>query len=138
MMNRRTFLALGTAAGGAIVLGTALVVDGYRRWVMSVLRDSLPGHSFEPASLARFIDEYESLHDEARKFRLFGAAETLLEARSLLPQRTAERIHNEERQVLTEFLVGSDFFQNRPAGVKTITYNGRAVVCRSPFAVFDL
>jgi hypothetical protein len=137
MMKRRTFLALGAAAGGMVALGAALFTNGYRSWVLGFLREALPGYSLHPAGLAHFMDEYKSRHSEAMKFQILGAAESVVDARSLLPQKKAEYVEDEERNVLTEFLIGSDFFQDYPHGAKEITYSGRSKVCRSPFAIFD-
>jgi hypothetical protein len=33
MMTRRTFFALGAAAGGLVVAGVTLVANGYKSWV---------------------------------------------------------------------------------------------------------
>ena len=65
-------------------------------------------------------------------------AESIVDARWMLPKRMALRIEDEERDVLTEFLIGSDFFQQYPYGARTITYNGWRTACKSPFATFDL
>lgn len=137
-MRRRTFLALGAAAGGLTAAGAVLLANGYRSWVLRSLRQALPGYSFDTAGLDLFLDEYRPRHSEAMKFQFFGAAESVFDARALLPDKTIEYIGDEERDVLTEFLVGSDFFEPGPDGPRKITYSGRAVVCRSPFATFDL
>lgn len=138
MMKRRTFLALGAAAGGMAAAGAVLVGNGYRSWVLSVLRQALPGYAYDPAGLDLFIEQSQSRYSSAMKFRLLGAAESIADARWLLPQRMARRIENTERDVLTDFLIGSDFFQLYPHGAKTITYSGRPAACASPFVVFDL
>lgn len=138
MMKRRTFLALGAAAGGTAALGAVLVGNGYRSWVLGVLRQALPGYVYDPAGLDLFIEESQSRYASAMKFRLFGAAESVVDARSLLPQRMTRRVENAERDLLTDFLVGSDFFQLYPHGARTITYSGRPAACASPFVVFDL
>jgi hypothetical protein len=49
----------------------------------------------------------------------------------------AARLAAEERVILTDFLIGSDFFQNYPNGPKHITYRGKPGACVSPFAKFD-
>ena len=75
MMTRRTFFALGAAAGAMVAAGAALLAGGYRNWVVASLREALPGYAFEPAGLDRFVADYESRHGERMKFRLLGAAE---------------------------------------------------------------
>jgi hypothetical protein len=138
MMTRRMLLASTIAAGGAAAFGGALLANGYRSWVVRVLQEALPGYSYEAAGLDRFLEDYRPLHLDGVKFQMLGAAETIFDARSLLPDRKRQYIGDEERDLLTEFLIGSDFF-HRPLGeTKQIAYAGRAVMCRSPFAVFDL
>lgn len=137
MPTRRTFFALGAAAGAVAAAGAALLAGGYRSWLVASLREALPGYSFEPAGLDRFVEEYESRHGQVMKFRLLGAAERIFDVDSLLSDAKERRIEDEEREVVTEFLIGSDFFQHYPLAVKEIAYNGRAVECRSPFARFD-
>lgn len=136
-MRRRTFLVLGAAAGGLAATGAVLLANGYRSWVLRSLEQALPGYSFNAAGLDLFLEEYKPRHSDAMKFQAFGAAETVFDARALLPDSTIEYIGDEERDVLTEFLIGSDFFQQAPDGPREITYSGRAVACRSPFATFD-
>jgi hypothetical protein len=138
MMKRRQFLALGAAAGGMAALGALLVSNGYRSWLLNVLERALPGYSYDPAGLDLFVEEREARHALALKFRLLGAAESIVDTRWLLPERMAHRIEDEERDVLTEFLIGSDFFQQYPHGARTITYHGWRSACKSPFATFDV
>jgi hypothetical protein len=117
-------------------VGTALFANGYRSWLLEALRRALPGYSF--AGLDQFIDDHRSRNRDSIKFQMLGAAESVFGARALLPEGTRRYIDDEERDVVTEFLLGSDFFQHAPDGPREITYAGRAVICRSPFAVFDL
>jgi hypothetical protein len=138
MMKRRRFLALGAAAGGMAAVGAALFSNGYRSWVVSVLERALPGYSYDPAGLDLFVEERASSHTSALKFRLLGAAESVVDAKWIMPRRVVHYIEDEERGVLTDFLIGSDFFQQAPYGGRTITYNGRRTACVSPFATFDL
>jgi hypothetical protein len=137
MMKRRHFLALGAAAGGMAALGAVLVGNGYRNWLVGVLERALPGYSYDQVGLDLFAEEHASRHARALKFRLLGAAESIVDARWVMPARMMHRIEDVERDVLTEFLIGSDFFQLYPHGAGTITYVGRSKACASPFAVFD-
>jgi hypothetical protein len=135
-MRRRAFLALGASAGAMAAVGMALFANGYRSWVLETLRTALPGYSF--AGVDQFIDDHRSRSRDSIKFQLLGAAESVFGARALLPEGTRRYIDDEERDVVTEFLLGSDFFQQYPQGAREITYTHRAVACKSPFAVFDL
>lgn len=136
-MNRRNFLLLSSAAGGLAIAGGGAYVlsDNYHSWVGRVLHRSLPGYTLEAKGLALFVDEHFE-HQKSRKKRLFAAGLGVADFTPLMPARTAERVAAEERIILTDFLIGSDFFQNFPNGPKTITYGGKPAACVSPFAVF--
>lgn len=136
-MNRRNFLLLSGAAGGVAVLacGAFVLSDNYHGWVSGILHRGLPGYAIEPKGLDQFIDEHFA-HHKSRKRRLLAAAEGVVDLTPLMPAAMAQRVEAEERQILTAFLIGSDFFQNYPGGPKTITYAGKPTACVSPFAIF--
>jgi hypothetical protein len=138
-MRRRTFLAIGAAtAGGLAAVGTVYAATGgYESWVRSVLSRSLPDYSFDPEGLTRFVAAYEARQPSSIKQRVVVAAEGLLKVKSFLPERKAKQIAEIEREMLSDFLVGSDFFENYPNGPKLITYRGAPTACVSPFARFD-
>lgn len=139
-MHRRKFLLMGTTIGGIAALGAAggayVAVDRYEGWIREILRRSLPGYSFDPEGLALFVDEYNERQGRSIKYRVFAAAEGLVDAKAVLSERQENNILQRERRILSDFLAGSDFFENHPAGTKTITYRGRPVACVSPFATF--
>jgi len=140
MMRRRKFLLMGTAAGALVGIagsGTALVLsDRYSGWIRDVLARALPGYDLVSVGLARFIDEYNQRKPGNAKLRVFAAAERLVDARWVLPKKMAADVEEEERRIVSDFLLGSDFFQNYPDGPKTIAYTGLAEACSSPFATF--
>ena len=136
-MNRRKFLLLSSAAGGfaAVGGGVYLLTDNYRGWVSDILHRSLPGYALEPKGLALFVEEHFA-HRSSRRRRLLAAAEGVVDFKPMMPAQMAEHFAAEERLILTDFLVGSDFFRNYPAGSKTIVYGGKPTACVSPFAIF--
>jgi hypothetical protein len=136
-MNRRNFLLLSSAAGGIAVAGGGIFVltDHYHGWVSSVLHRALPGYTLEPKGLALFIDEHFA-HQKSRKLRLLAAAEGVVDLTPIMPAGMAAHMAAQERSMLTDFLIGSDFFRNFPKGPKQITYGGKPTACVSPFAVF--
>jgi len=126
------------AAGGIAAIGTVYVsTDRYGSWIRDVLRRSLPGYSFDPEGLARFVAEYDARQPFSIKRRVLAAAEGLIDTKPFLPQRKAEHLAESERLVLSDFLVGSDFFENYPGGSRVITYRGARTACGSPFARFE-
>lgn len=139
MISRRNFLLMGSAAGAFAVTGggAALVLsDPYRGWITATLMRSLPGFDLESAGLARFIEEYSARRRDNIRLRIFAAAERWFDTRWALPNEMASDFEEEERRIVSDFLLGSDFFQNYPKGVTTITYFGVAEACTSPFATF--
>jgi hypothetical protein len=141
MIRRRTFLLMGTAAVALVGVagsGAAFVMsDGYGAWIRDTLQRALPGYDLEPAGLARFIDEYNHRKNHGnKKLRVFAAAERLVEARWALPKGMAANVEEEERHIVSDFLLGSEFFKNYPDGAKTVTYAGLPEACISPFARF--
>lgn len=127
------------AAGGLAALGAGgayVVTDRQHRWIAKILSRSLPGYSFEPGGLARFIAEYTAKERSSMKERILAAAQGLVDAKAVLPEQSAARLAERERKILSDFLVGSDFFENYPDGPTLITYRGAPTVCVSPFARF--
>jgi hypothetical protein len=140
IMRRRTFLLMGSAAVALVGVagsGAAFVLtDRYSGWIRDTLQRALPGYDLEPAGLARFTDEYNERKQGNAKLRVFAAVEPLVDARWALPKGMAAHLEVEERRIVSDFLLGSDFFQNYPDGPKTITYAGLPEACVSPFATF--
>lgn len=140
MIARRKLLALGTALGtvGLIGGGAGAFVfsDRYRGWIRSTLQRALPGYSLEPEGFARFVDDYNAKKPDSTKLRVFAVAERFMDANWALPQEMAADVEQEERRIVSDFLLGSDFFQNYPDGEKTVTYSTLPEACSSPFATF--
>jgi hypothetical protein len=137
-MNRRKFLLLSSAAGGVAVLGglTYARTDHYSRWIQEILHRDLPGYTLEPNGLTQFVDEYFNRQHGDIRLRLFAAAEGIMDIDPVLPATKARKVVEEERRILTKFLLGSDFFANYPGGPKVITYQGMPRACINPFARF--
>lgn len=135
-MNRRKFLLLGSAAGGLVAFGGAayVVTDQGRAWVREILHRGLPGFTLEPKGLALFVDQYFA--DKNRKLKAFAAIEGIVDVKWAMPAGVVKEADDQERMVLTNFLLGSDFFSNYPPGPKEITYSGIPTACVSPFARF--
>jgi hypothetical protein len=140
MQKRRTFLLMGSAMGAFALAGGAgaayVATDRYRGWIRQTPRRSLPGYSFDQEGLDRFVDDYNAQSGRALKLRVFAAAENFVDVKPDLPAGMASDVEDDERLILTDFLVGSDFFENYPNGPKVITYRGAPEACASPFATF--
>ena len=128
-------VATGTLAlvgGGAVAF---VYFDEFEWWIRNTLRLALPGYDLEPNGLAQFIEEYYETRKDNGRLRLFAATERLM-GRWALSDEMASDIDEEERKIISDFLIRSDFFTNYPDRSKRITYRGIADACGSPFATF--
>lgn len=136
-MNRRNFLLLGSAAGGVAVMGGGAVfvkADKFHGWVTDVLRRALPGFEINQQGLALFLKE--QFERESTREKAFAAVHGLVDVKWAVDGRRRKQLEEEERSILTNFLLGSDFFQNYPPGPTEVTYLGKQQGCSSPFAQF--
>lgn len=103
-------------------------------WVENVVRENLPGIELDAASLQAFIKDIlasERLQRKAVKATVF--ADRFV---PWLPARIAKArdgLEGLERFVLTEYLIGSNFFRVPDPKRETIVYGGRAIACINPF-----
>jgi hypothetical protein len=140
MQSRRKFLLMGTTLGTLAMLGGAgaafIAIDRYRGWIHAILRRSLPEYEIEPEGLDRFVDDYNATAHGGIKLRVFAGTQNVLDTRRVLPAGLKADVDDDERMILTNFLLGSDFFENYSNGPKLITYRGLPEACGSPFATF--
>jgi hypothetical protein len=128
----------GVAGVAALALGGSLAgiryAGGRAAWIADVVHRNLPGVLIDEASIATFVqDVLASGLLDSDKRRLAILADTTIPAlRRLAPAR--ERIEWLERLVLTEFLVGSNFFRVADPKTQTIVYSGKTPACGNPFA----
>lgn len=135
---RRKLLIAG--AGGAAALGIFAIaswseVGSYRAtWIENVLRESLPDIELDAASLQRFIEDM--LASERMQRKMVKAAVFADRFVPWLPAHIAKArsgLEGLERHVLTEYLIGSNFFRVPDPKREIIIYGGRAVACINPF-----
>lgn len=140
MLTRRRVVAGGLAVGAAAVLGGGTLVafrQNYAGWLGEVLARALPGHAIEPEGFELFVREYVARKRAQRAIKLefYALAESLSNPAPLLPAGLAKNIADEERRIVTEFMMKSDFFLQKPAP-RTVVYLGEQTVC-NPFAEFE-
>lgn len=136
--GRRKLLIAG--AGGAAVLGIFGAASweqltNYRAtWVERVVRENLPGIDLDAASLQTFVKDIlasEWLQRKPVKMTVF--ADRFV---PWLPAHVAKArngLESLERYVLTEYLIGSNFFRVPDPKREQIVYSGMIVACRNPF-----
>ena len=136
--RRRKLLLAG--AGGTLALGifgaaSWGTLKNYRAsWVESVLRENLPGVDLDAASLQTFVADilaHERLQRKAVKATVFADRFVPWLPASIAKAR--DGLEGLERFVLTEYLIGSNFFRVPDPKRETIVYSGSIVACRNPF-----
>jgi hypothetical protein len=135
----RRKLLVGSAAGvAALGLVGAASWDRLRNyraeWVESVVRGNLPGIDLDPTSLKTFIDDMlgsERMRPPVVKATVF--ADQFIPWLPAQVAKAREGLAGLERHVLTEYLIGSNFFRISDPRRETITYHGPAVACINPF-----
>lgn len=138
MPTRRQFLCTAAAASSLLLVGGAPREEAsglYTDWIGEVLREALPGHTFDPEGLRLYVKEYTAHKAKTRSLRLdfYALGEKFFDLHTLLPPPWRKSIVDEHRRILTGFLMGSDFFGSDPPP-RTITYLGKDRACANPFA----
>ncbi len=139
--TRRNFL-LGGAALSALGLGiagyaaTASAFDFFK----AMLRSQLPGVRISDASIRSFTEDafIGRQSDFAPKLRvLSGMVHTLGFNAVAAIMRNNYPFEKFNRDFLTLFLVGSNFFQLTEPRAEEVVYFGRPGACPNPFARFE-
>ena len=137
--SRRSFLI----ASGAVVAVIGAGISGFRfassreEWVASVIRDNLPGITIDPDSFAKFVQEIvagDALKPVTHRLAVF-AEQSVPWVTARIP-KVRNGLDKLERRVLTEFLLGSNFFRVPNPKQETIVYYGPAIACGNPFVSF--
>jgi hypothetical protein len=139
-LPRRRALLIGGLAGSALLLGGSIAgiryASGATAWIADVVRRNLPGVFIDEASLATFVQQVlESGLLDSPKARLAVLADTTIPALRCIPP-ARERMERLERLILTEFLIGSNFFRGDTTS-QPIVYSGKIPACGNPFATLS-
>jgi hypothetical protein len=127
-------------AAGAVTLGIFGVaawkpLKNYRAsWVEQVVRDNLPGINLDPDSLQTFVKymlSHERLQPALVRATIF--ADRFVPWLPAHVSKAREGLEGVERHVLTEYLIGSNFFRVPDPKSETITYHGAVLACINPF-----
>ncbi|MFC4309625.1 hypothetical protein ACFPN2_11090 [Steroidobacter flavus] len=135
--GRRKLLIAGGGVAALGIFGAASwgQLTNYRAsWIERVVRENLPGIDLDPASLQTFVkDMLASERMQRREVKVTVFADRFV---PWLPAHIAKARHGLEgleRYVLTEYLIGSNFFRIPDPKRETIVYSGMIVACRNPF-----
>jgi len=141
-LSRRAVLAFMSAAG-AVVAGGALVwASGPESLIQKILTRRFPELRTSQASIAALTRDLMQA-----RFQSFGrrtavegvaCAATIVGIDALAKwERTAEQFHHLERQVITYFILGSDFLDVMDVKRDIVTYTATPEVCPNRFAEYD-
>jgi hypothetical protein len=139
--HRRTLLIGGLAGVTTLALGGALTgiryANGRAAWIADVVRRNLPGVVIDQGSIVSFAQHVlaSGLLDSG-KLRLALFVDTMIPALSRRIAPARERLEDVERLILTEFLMGSNFFRVADPKLQKIIYSGKISACGNPFATF--
>ena len=140
--SRRKLLIVG--AGGTVALGIFGAaswgqLSNYRAsWVERVVRENLPGIDLDGASLQTFVkDILASERMQRKEVKVTVFADRFVPWLPAHISKARNGLEGLERYVLTEYLIGSNFFRVPDPKRETIVYSGMIVACRNPFTYMD-
>lgn len=139
-MNRRQILIGGvtvvgaSAAGGAWLLASDVPLKPY---IEGIVRSNLPGVHIEQQGLERYAaDKIAEIGDNSAYKKIYAAVRSIGIDVTTLSGRLKEKVDAFEREVVSDFLIRSNFFLVPDPRKERIEYDpGRVVACKSPFAV---
>lgn len=133
--GRRKLLIAG--ASGVIALGIvgAASLTNYRAtWVERVVRENLPGIDLDAVSLQVFIkDILASERMQRKEVKVTVFVDRFVPGLPTHISKARDGLEGLERYVLTEYLIGSNFFRVPDPRRVIIVYSGTALACQNPF-----
>ena len=133
--RRQVLIGAGTGVMACAAAGGAWSYSERNRahWIEQVIRSNLPGVKIDEASLALFVRKtLDSKPMQSTRRRLGIAADQQMSSFARRFNALEEGIEITERQVLTDFLIGSNFFRVSDPKQETIVYYGSVPACNNP------
>ena len=137
---RRRLLIAGSGVAVLGVTGAAWIgsrLDGRQVWIEAVVREHLRGVQLDAATLTTFAKDFAATRifadDKSNLVVKIDQAVPAIAARVSKIDRRTERL---KRRVVTEYLIGSNFFRVADPRKETIVYSGALPACGNPFAQF--
>ena len=131
MITRRAILiaCASTAGLGLGALGVGYKANTPEKIIENIVRIRLPKLQMADADMAAFVSDFISSDTdtsalEMSVFRVMAPFVNLPPFRWVLPNKASRTIENFHQRVLTEFMMGSDFFETYAAGNPKVTYTG--------------
>ena len=131
MINRRTILIAGasTVGLGLGVLGVGYGANTPEKIIENIVRVRLPKLEMSDADMAAFVSDFiasdtDTSALEMSVFRVMAPFVNLPPFRWAMPKKASRAVENFHQRVLTEFFMGSDFFETYAEGNHKVTYTG--------------
>lgn len=139
-IQRRRFLVGGAAAIASASVGFAWLRGAFssENWIEHVVRSNLPGIKLDETALQEFVVAM-SRHDwfAPSTHRVAIAVDRTVPWIAARVPKVRDGLEKLERRVLTEFLIGSNFFRVPDPRKEEIVYHGPAIACGNPFATLS-
>ncbi len=139
--DRRNILigGAGLAGLGAAGLGGSFLYNSPARLVEHIVRAHLPGLDIDGNDMRQFVSDFlaADIHTSRKErlgLRLLAPFVNLPPFRWMLPAFVSRGVENFERRVMSEFMMGSDFFDTYAMGNPKVTYTGLYTVYEAPCA----
>ncbi len=138
-VSRRRFLMVASCAGigGAAAgrLGFSRYGIGPALWIERVIREHLRGWQIDEESLGAYAREsLEGTRLALWSSRFIVRLDYDLPLVARRPPAARERLEVLERGILSDFLLGSNFFWLKDPVTEVVTYSKGTRVCANPFA----
>ena len=138
-INRRHVLfggaALALASSGALWFATQ--ADDSGTWIEAVVRKHLPGLDLDATSLRAFATALaRDVEFANRKVELALSLDRLAPTLVRVAPEVGAKIERLERQVISRYLLGSNFFRVPDPRAERIYFGASVPACGNPFAVF--
>ena len=141
-LSRRALL-LGSSAAAIAAVGAAGVVLGgglsLRGWVVGTIRALVPPERLAGVDLDAFAADYLAQANPGRRVALLAAGGGLGHDAVAALGNSSQRYEDARRDVLTTFLLSTDYFSHPESASAPITYFGVApsyCATANPFAQF--
>lgn len=140
-LSRRAVVGL-MSAGAFAAGGSFLLADGTESLIREIVTRRFPGVKMSHASVAALKRDLVRAHFQSFRrgtaLEAGGWAADIVGIEALAHWKmTAELFHHVERQVVTYFILGSDFLDVMAKNPAYVTYTGTPEACPNRFAEYD-
>jgi hypothetical protein len=138
-INRRHLLFGGAALalGSSGALWFASQAYGSSTWIEAVVRRHLSGLELDSASLQQFATTLaRDVEFRNSKVELALNLDSLAPALVRIAPEVGAKIERLERHVISQYLLGSNFFRVRDPRAERIYFSAAIAACVNPFAIF--